>query len=254
MKGLLINILILGFLLTLYIYINTNNEGTIIQENAAQTQELQEDLNYGVTNEDISYRIEEGDSLSIIGDKFGVSVEDIKEINGLKEDEIAAGDYIDIPVSTSIETNQSENKKDYSSFNDLNDTKTLAQTSADETFDLGGSTDGTLDLSDAPLENTQVQNNPEQKKQLERQQEREKRRQMRIQQREEALKLRRNAGSQSETNQETKSEGINKETKSEIIITDGEIVNLQSEMDVQDLIQTISEITGENFILDESLM
>jgi len=253
MKGLLINILILGFFLTLYIYINTNNEGTIIQENAAQTQELQKDLAYRVTNEDISYRIEEGDSLSIIGDKFGVSVEDIKEINGLKEDEIAAGDYIDIPVSTSIETNQSKNKEDYASFNELNDTKTLAQTAADETFDLDGSTDGTLDLSDAPLENTQVQNNPEQKKQLERQQQREKRRQMRIQQREESLKLRQNAGSQSETNQEPKSEGINKETKSEIIITDGEIVNLQSEMDVQDLIQTISEITGENFILDESV-
>ncbi|MCI0482372.1 MAG: type II secretion system secretin GspD, partial [Candidatus Dadabacteria bacterium] len=32
-----------------------------------------------------------------------------------------------------------------------------------------------------------------------------------------------------------------------------EIVNLQSEMDVQDLIQTISEITGQNFILDESV-
>ncbi|GJM17361.1 MAG: hypothetical protein DHS20C13_26880 [Thermodesulfobacteriota bacterium] len=253
MKGLLINILILGFLLTLYIYINTNNEGTMIQENSAQTQELQGDLNYDVANEDISYRIEEGDSLSIIGDKFGVSIEDIKEINGLKEDEITTGDYIDIPVSTSVETNNSKNKKGYTSFNELNDTKTLAQTSDYENFDLSGSTDGTLDLSDVPIENTQVQNNPEQKKQLERQQQREKRRQMRIQQREQALKQRQNAGSQSETNQEPNSEEINKETKSEIIITDGEIVNLQSEMDVQDLIQTISEITGENFILDESV-
>jgi general secretion pathway protein D len=44
-----------------------------------------------------------------------------------------------------------------------------------------------------------------------------------------------------------------KEQEAEIIVTDGEIVNLQSEMDVQDLIQTISEITGQNFILDESV-
>jgi general secretion pathway protein D len=43
------------------------------------------------------------------------------------------------------------------------------------------------------------------------------------------------------------------EAPAEVIITDGEIVNLQSEMDIQDLIQTISEITSENFILDESV-
>ena len=84
MKGFLINILILGFLLTLYICINTNNEGTLIQENAAQTQELpQETATYNSTNnnDDVSYRIIEGDTLSSIGSKFGVSVTDIKEIN-----------------------------------------------------------------------------------------------------------------------------------------------------------------------------
>jgi general secretion pathway protein D len=43
------------------------------------------------------------------------------------------------------------------------------------------------------------------------------------------------------------------EPESQIIITDEEIVNLQSEMDIQDLIQTISEITGQNFILDETV-
>jgi len=254
MKGFLINIMILGFLLTLYIYINTNNEGTTVQENAAQTQELKEEsVTYPVTNNDLSYRIEQGDSLSSIGDEFGVSVADIKEINGLKEDEIAAGDYIDIPLNAAVEKNQSEGKKDYSSLNELNDAKTIAQTSSDDTSDLGGSTDGALDLDDAPTENTQAQNDPEQKRRLERQQEREKRRQMRIQQREEIMQKRESGENQPTGNEDQDASDKTGEKKSEILITDGEIVNLQSEMDVQDLIQTISEITGENFILDESV-
>ncbi len=256
MKGFLINILILGFLLTLYIYINTNNEGTLIQENAAQTQELpQETATYNSTNnnDDVSYRIIEGDTLYSIGSKFGVSVTDIKEINGLKEDEIAAGDYIDIPVIAAIENNQSADKKDYTSLNELNDTKTLAQTYGEDNFDVGESTDGTFDLGGAPTDNAQAQNDPEQKDRLERQQEREKRRQKRIQQREDALQKRANGGNQTNTNGNKDTSKKTEEKKSETIIADGEIVSLQSEMDVQDLIQTISEITGENFILDESV-
>ncbi len=259
MKGFLINVLILGFLLTLYIYINTNNEGTLIQENAAQTQELpQETATYNSTNnnDDVSYRIIEGDTLSSIGSKFGVSVTDIKEINGLKEDEITAGDYIDIPVIAAIENNQSADKRDYTSLNELNDTKTLAQTYGEDNFDVGESTDGTLDLSDAPTDNAQAQNDPEQKERLERQQEREKRRQKRIQQREDALQKRANGGNGPNTPKTNENQDTNKKTeekKSSGIIADGEIVSLQSEMDVQDLIQTISEITGENFILDESV-
>jgi general secretion pathway protein D len=89
---------------------------------------------------------------------------------------------------------------------------------------------------------------------MERQQEREKRRQMRIQQREELMRSRQNQENPTAASPKADSQN-NQEasTKSEIIVTDGEIVNLQSEMDVQDLIQTISEITGENFILDESV-
>lgn len=271
MKAFLINILILGFLLTLYIYINTNNEGTLIQENAAQTQELtQETENYSTTpdNEDVTYRIVEGDTLSSIGSQFGVSVEKIKEINGLKENEIVSGDYIDIPIETAsvtdLEDNNSQSKKDLNSINDLNETITVAQTYDDGGFEFEDSGDGTLDLSDAPTEgdfdlggvptdNAQAQTDPEQRRRLERQQQREKRRQMRIQQREEALKKRENQPNASDANKNEDSSNITAEKKSEVIIADGEIVSLQSEMDVQDLIQTISEITGENFILDESV-
>ena len=247
MKGFLINILILGFLLTLYVYINTGKEGPAIQENAAQTQELQDESYNSVINDnDISYKIEEGDTLSTIGDRFGVSVADIKELNGLKDDEIVIGEYIDIPVKQKIQRTNSNNTS-------LNDSKTLAQTSEYETFDLDAPADGSFELSAPPSENVQTQNDPEQKTRMERQQEREKRRQMRLKQREEYLRSRQNGGTQPAKSPEPKTENKQESTKSEIIVTDGEIVNLQSEMDVQDLIQTISEITGENFILDESV-
>jgi len=241
MKGLLINIFILGFLLTLYVYINTNNERTTIQENSAQTIELQEETTKNtLSDEDISYRIEKGDSLSTIGDKFGVSVANIKELNGLSENEIVAGDYIDIPATVRKDNYQIAGNNDFDSLDDLNDTKTIAQTSPEATFDLSGSP-----------ENVQAQSDPEQKKIIERQQQREKRRQEMIKQREELLKSRENGESQPVRNQQQKTEDKKEEPK--VLITDGEIVNLQSEMDVQDLIQTISEITEENFILDESV-
>lgn len=252
MKGFLINILILGFLLTLYIYINTNNEGAIIQENAAQTQELQnQSQGYGVPDNDISYRVEDGDTLSTIADRYGVSVADIKELNGLREDQIVVGEYIDIPVSPPKESNQISENNDKSPSYEFSDTKTLAQTGS---FNLDDPGDGGFSLDDAPNgDNTQAQNDPEQKRKLERQQEREKRRQMRIQQREEILKQRQNAENQPESNQPQETQDSSNEERKEILITDGEIVNLQSEMDIQDLIQTISEITGESFILEESV-
>ncbi|HVY54622.1 MAG TPA: secretin N-terminal domain-containing protein, partial [Thermodesulfobacteriota bacterium] len=58
-------------------------------------------------------------------------------------------------------------------------------------------------------------------------------------------------GTETGTESESKTPAGPKEPP--ITISDGEIVNIQSEMDVQDLIQTISEITGQNFILDESV-
>lgn len=250
MKGLLINIVILGFLLTLYIYVNTNDEGTLIQENSAQTQELSGealDSNTSENYNDISYQVLEGDTLLSIASKYDVSVEEIKEVNGLKEDEISAGDYIDVPVKAKTPVVS----EDVGS--SLNDTKTVAQSYGEDSFNLDSPEQGSFDLNNAPTGNTQAQNDPEQKRRLERQQEREKRRQLRIKQREEALQRRESSRNQPERIEPTTNNQKTENKKSEIIISDGEIVNLQSEMDVQDLIQTISEITGENFILDESV-
>jgi len=253
MKGFLINILILGFLLTLYVYINTGNERTTIQENAAQTQELEEkNTNNTTINNDLSYKIVEGDTLSTIADRYQVSVDKIKEINGLTDDDIILGEYIDIPV-TQAKDEPIENDINYDSLDDLNDTKTLAQTTEEDTFNLDDAPDGELDLNEVPADNAQAQNDAEQKRRLERQQERERRRQLKIQQREEISKRRQEAVSQPTESQTPEPESNEVKPKSDIIVTDGEIVNLQSEMDVQDLIQTISEITGESFILDESV-
>ncbi len=243
MKGLLINIFILGFLLTLYVYINTNNEKTTIQENSAETMELQgETTNKTISDEDTSYRIEKGDTLSTIGEKFGVSVTNIKEINGLREDEIVAGDYIDIPATLSKNNSQIADNNDFDTFENLNDTKTIAQAYPETTFELDG-----------PTDNVQAQSDPEQQERLERQQQREKRRQQMIQRREELRKGKENGKGRTVKNQQQETEDKKETPETKVLITDGEIVNLQSEMDVQDLIQAISEITGQNFILDESV-
>jgi len=244
MKGLLINVFILGFLLTLYVYVNTDSGKTTIQENSAQTMELHEETpSNTISDEDISYRIEKGDTLSTIGNKFGVSVTDIKELNGLREDEIVAGDYIDIAVSVINDSYQVPNNNEDDSFDDLNDTKTIAQTYPEAAPDLGG-----------PADNAQAQSNPEQKERIEKQQEREQRRQQMIKEREEFIKRKTTGESQPAIKQQQKTEDIqDKKEETKILITDGEIVNLQSEMDIRDLIQTISEITGESFILDESV-
>lgn len=249
MKGFLINILILGFLLTLYIYINTNNEGSIIQENAARTQELQDQSpNYNTTDNDLTYQIEQGDTLSTIGEKFGVSVEEIKEVNGLREDQIGTGDYIDIPAIKINSNSQALSNNNVNSYDHLNDTKTIAQAYNNE----GNGVSSDAPNQDNTADNLQTQNDADQKIEK-RKQELEKRRQMRIQQREEIRKRKKEEQNDISAQQKPRSQETGTETKSEILITDGEIVNLQSEMDVQDLIQAISEITGENFILDESV-
>ena len=232
-KGIFINILILGFLLTLYIYINTDSNKSIIQENFAQTTELEETASAnGLTNADISYKIETGDSLSIIGEKFQVSVNDIKQLNGLRDNEIVAGDYIDIPQNLG-RTNQND-------------------TSQDSNIVLAQAGEEKVDQH----ENVETQENRESedlRAQEERESERERRRQEMMQKREELQQKRLERRQKAINGESDTGETESPDAPAEVIITDGEIVNLQAEMDVQDLIQTISEITSENFILDESV-
>ncbi|MEQ9619144.1 MAG: type II secretion system secretin GspD [Deltaproteobacteria bacterium] len=237
MKGLLINVLILGFLLTLYVYVNTDHEQTVIRENSAETMELERESGINTSkSDDISYKIQAGDTLSQIGEKFQISVSDIKELNGLTGDQIVVGDYIDIPRK---DTQDPEDGRDYGSYDDFENSTIMTQSL--EEYETQAQNGGDSE-----------QSREERKAEIER------RRQELLLQRQQKRQKIRNGRTQpiqslEEATEPEESEPVTGDTKPEIVITDGEIVNLQAEMDVQDLIQTISEITGQNFVLDETV-
>lgn len=253
MRALLINILILGFLLTLYVYVNTDHEKTTIEENAAQTTELEGSGSInspGNEASSYSYQVQEGDTLSQIAEKAHSSVKDLKEFNGLTKDELTVGEYIDIPGV--IETAA---KDDSAPFGDPDNSQTMTQSLSDQdpAYDNGGYSDQPDSDRQAEIEERR-RNLLEQKRQN--RQQSPTHRTQRTTPRENLRQISpKAAGTQTpgETGTETGAGTKPAEQEPEIVLTDGEIVNIQSEMDVQDLIQTISEITGENFILDESV-
>lgn len=250
-KGLLINVVILGFLLTLYVYVNTNHEKPVIMENSANTSELPpgEGADKPLSKE-TTYTINEGDTLSGLGEKFGVSAAEIKEHNGLTGDVLAPGDIIGIPPQGS-QTGAGFGD----GFSDGSEIMTQAATAEAIGREIA-----------QQLDTTELE-----QRRKERQEEIEKRRQ--------GIQQQRSVGGRKEFQQPSgtaqqqsprqqpqqqpvqeaqpgngqQAEPEPSEPESQIIVTDEEIVNLQSEMDIQDLIQTISEITGQNFILDETV-
>lgn len=248
MRGLLINVLILGFLLTLYVYVNTDHEKTVIKENSAQTTELEtpESENSAVKH-DTSYRVQNGDTLSQIGERFHVSVGELKEFNGLTKDVLSVGEYIDIPGKNETKGPELASKDEYAPYGDPDSSQTMTQSLGE-----GNSSDTEQQSSDRQAEIEKRRQELIQQRQQYRQQEqgqnhgtrgRESERMPQFKPKETGTETQKKASTETET----------KEEKPEVTITDGEIVNLQSEMDIQDLIQTISEITGQNFILDESV-
>ena len=251
-KGLLINIVILGFLLTLYVYVNTNHEKPVIMENSAETSELPPGEGAGnPLAEEITYTIKEGDTLSSLGEKFGVSVADIKLHNGLTRDTLSKGDIIGIPPQGSYTV--------AGSFPDGFSDGSVIMTQAASTEEIIG-----REIAQK-FDTTELE-----QRRKERQEEIEKRRQGIQQQRstggskefqqpsqqQQQIQRPRQETQQQQEKQPQNGNGQQAETQTqepEVVITDGEIVNLQSEMDIQDLIQTISEITGQNFVLDETV-
>jgi general secretion pathway protein D len=248
MRGLLINILILGFLLTLYVYVNTDHQKPIIKENSAQTTELGDEKSaVSGQAEDSSYKIREGDTLSRIAESFQVSVKDLKELNGLTRDELSVGDYIDIPVGSDTEKIEIAGSDAYAPYGAPGDSETMTQSLSDQEQDPSDYQDAT----DEPASGRQEE--IEQRRQNILQQRDRRKRQTQKPRTMETLQQMLPKENGSKTPPEPREEAGTVEEEPEIVITDGEIVNLQSEMDVQDLIQTISEITGQNFILDESV-
>lgn len=258
MRALLINILILGFLLTLYVYVNTDHEKTSIKENAAQTTEL-EDNGSKHSSEDegssYSYRVKEGDTLSRIAENVQLSVKELKEFNGLTKDELTVGEYIDIPDGKDNKGIEVAAKDDSAPFGDPDNSQTMTQSLSDQEQSPSYNDQGSSDqqTSDRQTEIEERRRNLLEQKRLNRQQPTH--RVQRSPERQPFQAPPKATGTQTprETGTETGTETKTEEQKPEIVISDGEIVNIQSEMDVQDLIQTISEITGQNFILDESV-
>jgi general secretion pathway protein D len=247
MRGLLINILILGFLLTLYVYVNTDHEKTTIKENSAQTTELGDEKSAdSAREEDTSYKVQERDTLSQIAERFQVSVKDLKELNGLTKDELLVGDYIDIPAGSDNEKLQIAGNDTYAPYGAPDDSETMTQSLSDQEQDPSGY----QDASDQPTSERQEEIEQRRQNLL---QQKERRRRTQSPRTREGLQQMLPKENGAQTPPETGAETETVEEKPEIVVTDGEIVNLQSEMDVQDLIQTISEITGQNFILDESV-
>jgi general secretion pathway protein D len=258
MRALLINILILGFLLTLYVYVNTDHEKTSIKENAAQTTELEDNgSTHPVGNEgsSYSYRVKEGDTLSRIAENVQLSVKELKEFNGLTKDELAVGEYIDIPDGKDNKGIEVAAKDDSAPFGDPDNSQTMTQSLSDQEQSPSYNDQGSSDqqTSDRQTEIEERRRNLLEQKRLNRQQPTH--RVQRSQERQPFQSPPKATGTQTprETGTEAGTETKTEEQKPEIVISDGEIVNIQSEMDVQDLIQTISEITGQNFILDESV-
>ncbi|KAB2834269.1 MAG: LysM peptidoglycan-binding domain-containing protein, partial [Candidatus Dadabacteria bacterium] len=257
MRALLINILILGFLLTLYVYVNTDHKKTSIKENAAQTTELEDNgSTHPAGNEGSSYtyRVKEGDTLSRIAENVQIPVKELKEFNGLTKDELSVGEYIDIPDGKDNKSLEVAAKDDSAPFGDPDNSQTMTQSLSDQEQSPSYNDQGSSDqqTSDRQAEIEERRRNLLEQKRLNRQPAR---RVQRSPERQPFQTPPKATGTQTprETRTETGTETKTEEQKPEIVISDEEIVNIQSEMDVQDLIQTISEITGQNFILDESV-
>jgi general secretion pathway protein D len=259
MRALLINILILGFLLTLYVYVNTDHEKTSIKENAAQTTELEDNGStrpVGNEGSSYSYRVEEGDTLSRIAENVHLSVKELKEFNGLTKDELSVGEYIDIPGGKDNNGVEIAAKDDSTPFGDPDNSQTMTQSLSDQEQSPAYNDQGSSDqqTSDRQAEIEERRQKLLEQKRLNRQPGQSRSRVQRSPERQPFSQVPPKAtGTQTPRETGAETETKTEEQQPEIVITDGEIVNIQSEMDVQDLIQTISEITGENFILDESV-
>ncbi len=283
MRGLLINVIAIAFLVTLYIYINTDRDKSVVGENTAQTKEIEPDplitqeIKSNFQPKPIRYEIKPGDTLSGIAARNNTTTDEIKAANNLSGDNITAGQFLEIPSSgDSSEIVVAQTKA--VSAHDVSSGLLLAQNDLDapqEGFDddLGAGasqwgddqpTDSESEVEDAPDADPRNLTH-------------EQRRQLRLQRRmgsksryEEQLRKapsnQKNKPEDEESPPETKREEVPREqytpptppppreiTGPETRTTEEEVVNIQPEMDVQDLIQTISEITGENFVLDESV-
>ncbi len=239
----------------------------------------------------IYYKVVEGDTLyNIAMKKFGVSVEELKKINNLKDDRIKVGQILEIPsnaklpkgekikqtttkevVAKQVErSNVNSRLKPTQTFPRSTDNEKLEDTTKDAAIKTKNEIEPSTDTMKEPRHLKRVEekklntpgepesvkkshlldnltfaseaNGPGQITTVQQPAQAQEDVEVEVVEEEEPLPP-----------EQIEAEFQEEPTQPEPTPRGEEIVNLQSEMDIRDLIQTISEITGETFLLDESV-
>src|SRR3990170_8268796 len=162
----------------------------------------------------MKYKVRVGDTLYSVAKKFRVSVDELKKLNSLKDDNLEVDQVIRVPYDF-------KRSKTPATMGDETSTSKKQETEAitleEENKEIGAPT------SDLETKEPEAQATAQEKLQVG----------------EEVIKEKEVKAPEGSPKQE----GIPEE----------DVVNLQTEMDIRDLIQTVSEITGETFLLEESV-
>src|SRR3972149_6666234 len=162
----------------------------------------------------MKYKVRVGDTLYSVAKKFRVSVDELKKMNSLKDDNLEVDQFIRVPYdfkrSRTLPTGGDETSTSKKQ-------ETEATTLEEENKEIGAPT------NDLETKEPEAQATAQEKLQAE------------------------------EGVIEKKEVKAPEESPKQESIPEEEMVNLQTEMDIRDLIQTVSEITGETFLLEESV-
>ena len=162
----------------------------------------------------MKYKVRVGDTLYSVAKKFRVSVDELKKLNSLKDDNLEVDQFIRVPYdfkrSRTLPTGGDETSTSKKQ-------ETEATTLEEENKEIGAPTND-LETKEPGIQATAQEKLQEEEKVLE----------------------------------EKQVKSLQESTKPEVT-PEEEMVNLQTEMDIRDLIQTVSEITGETFLLEESV-
>ncbi|MGH7807630.1 MAG: type II secretion system secretin GspD [Thermodesulfobacteriota bacterium] len=178
------------------------------------------------------YTVKRGDTLFSIANEFRVSVVDLKNANKINDDSIKAGEVLKIPSNATLgkanrvmsgelppdPIEETENSVHKEGSDGKKAVPSVQNNDPKEIFKQFEDSQAIAETNGPKLAQTIQEEVPEE-----------------------------------EPATETPAEAA-EETAEPQSVPEGEgVVNLQSEMDIKDLVQTVSEITGETFLLDESV-
>ena len=203
------------FWVSLFIIALTISIQEVLAQSEVITGEKQEEVKpQNPTLGTIKYKVRVGDTLYSVAKKFRVSVDELKKLNSLKDDNLEVDQVIRVPYdfkrSKTLSTRGDETSTSKKQ-------ETEVTTLEEENKEIGAPT------NDLETKEPEAQATTQEKLQVG----------------EEVIKKKEVKAPE----ESPKQEGIPEE----------DVVNLQTEMDIRDLIQTVSEITGETFLLEESV-